>query len=381
MNTPKNVANLLQDISAVALASDDALFSMPPQVYCDEDLLTLERERIFRRDWVCVGRADEIRDPGDYFTSDLDSVPILVVRQKDGSILALVNVCAHRATIVATGTGCARAFVCPYHAWTYALDGTLLQAPRMGKDFDSAGVGMTQAQLTEWNGFLFVSLDPDARPLLPRIVSLDHAVADYRIDKMRTLHRETFIWNCNWKILVENGLEAYHINATHTDTLAQVAPVSKVRMVDGPADCFHYTSGLSDSFVPDKPDPKIAIANPDIDEARQREAVVGGIFPSFVFSVSGDWVWWISMQPISARSVRVDHGLCGLFDIDQDLIDRNHPNLYFLDLALAFNEEDRVRVEAVQRGAESGLARQSRLSPLEAATKRLAAYLTQSLEN
>ncbi len=123
--------------SVVARRFEDAV-AMPPSVYTDEGFGERELERIFRREWICVGRAGAVAKPGDYLTCELAGQPIAVVRDRDGELRAFSNVCLHRMSTLLEGTGNARAIVCPYHAWTYNLDGTLRAAPHMDKTTASA---------------------------------------------------------------------------------------------------------------------------------------------------------------------------------------------------------------------------------------------------
>jgi len=374
------LSKILDQIRTLAAAPEAQATTLPPSAYVSPALLERERTHLFARDWICVGRDDEIMSAGCYFTTAVNGAPIIVIRQKDASIAAFLNVCAHRASILVEGTGCVRAITCPYHAWSYGINGRLLNAPRMGDGFDPASVALQPVRLTLWNGFIFISLADSPSPLAPRLAGLDRAIAAYGVGDMRSLHRDTFVWRCNWKILVENGLEAYHLSATHPRTLAPVSPVSRVAMQPGPPDYFHYIAGLADGYAPPPADPATAIPQPHLTDHERRTAIVGGVFPGLVFSVASDWLWWIAMQPISPGEVRIDHGLCGPFALDPAAIDPSHPSLYFLGLAAAFNEEDRLRTESVQRGAESGYGRQSPLSPLETGTHRLAQYLADRLK-
>ena len=107
---------------------------MPPAVYTSEAVTAAELERIFARDWICVGRAEALKKPGDYLTYDLAGQPVVVLRDNDGAIRAMSNVCLHRMSTLLTGSGRRKVIVCPYHAWTYDLDGTLRDAPYMDQN-------------------------------------------------------------------------------------------------------------------------------------------------------------------------------------------------------------------------------------------------------
>jgi phenylpropionate dioxygenase-like ring-hydroxylating dioxygenase large terminal subunit len=141
--------------------------TIPFDWYSDPSVLRLERDRIFRRTWQYAGRADQVAEPGAYFTCDLGGIPIVVVRGEDGTLRGFHNVCRHRGSLVCEGEGKRASLQCPYHAWTYALDGTLRAAPRsdLVPGFDKDELGLRPAAVGSWGPFVFVNPDPDAVPL------------------------------------------------------------------------------------------------------------------------------------------------------------------------------------------------------------------------
>lgn len=122
---------LLAGIRRIAVGPPEKLYSLPPEAYTSSELLALEQKEIFRREWICVGRAEEIPERGDYFTTHVDTAPLIVVRGGDGRISAFSAVCLHRMSVLAAGAGNTEAFVCPYHGWTYDIAGRLTGAPGM----------------------------------------------------------------------------------------------------------------------------------------------------------------------------------------------------------------------------------------------------------
>ena len=121
-----------KDLDSSVLPIDTAE-TLPPECYTDDDFYNFEKEAVFNHEWLCVGREDWVKNPGDYFTTTIIDEPIIVVRDKDGAVRAMSSVCQHRAMLVAEGHGNTRGFVCAYHHWTYGLDGSLVSAPAMGK--------------------------------------------------------------------------------------------------------------------------------------------------------------------------------------------------------------------------------------------------------
>jgi choline monooxygenase len=344
--------------------------------YTSPDWLSLERREIFRREWICLGRSSEFPQAGDYRTYEIDHVPLMVVRRRGGELAAMSTVCAHRMALVAEGAGCAKGFVCPYHGWSYDLEGRLISAPRMPSDFSRGGRGLQQLALEEWNGFVYINLDRDARPLGKRLEPLTRLLAPYHMERMPALMRRRHVWRTNWKILVENFLEAYHVNVTHPDSLAPFAPPPGVKMLPGEPGFQFYQHRMADDFKPVPLDPRIGIPNEELSDDEKQMAYIGCVFPSHVFSVTWDAIFWLTILPIGVGEIEVDVGLAGPFKLPAgETPDPDHPNLYYLRLIEAVNEEDRLRVEAVQRGALSGFGGQGILHPHEATISGFIAYL------
>jgi len=194
--------------------------------YTDADVLGAEEDRIFARSWQYVGHAGRLARAGDHFTTTLGRTPIVVTRAEDDVLRALVNVCRHRGCVVADGAGNRSTLQCPYHAWTYALDGTLRAAPRA--DFDVSEVSLEPVQLDRWGPFLFANADVEAAPLAEALASVPDEVVECGIDvgALRFHHRAEWTIEANWKIACENFLECYHCPVAHKgfSALVDVSP-------------------------------------------------------------------------------------------------------------------------------------------------------------
>ena len=193
--------------------------TLPFDWYSNPDVLRLERERIFRSAWQYAGRADQVAEPGSFLTCDAVGVPVVVVRDKEGSLRAFLNVCRHRGSVVCEGEGSRETLQCPYHAWTYNLDGSLRAAPRTEREegFDKSQLGLVQVQVDAWGPFVFVNADPGAPPLAEHLGELPELVTAAGLDlgSLRFLHRATSEYEANWKICCENFLECYHCQVAH----------------------------------------------------------------------------------------------------------------------------------------------------------------------
>jgi choline monooxygenase len=192
--------------------------TLPWSWYVDPAVLQLEQERIFRRFWQYVGRTDEIEEPGSYQTTRAGNVPVLLVRDGEGTLRAFLNVCRHRGSIVCKGSGKRETLQCPYHAWTYALDGRLIAAPRADREGGiEEGLGLLQLQLDTWGPFVFVNPDQDAAPLADVLEDIPERIAEAGIDvdDLRFIRRAEAEYAANWKICSENFLECYHCPVAH----------------------------------------------------------------------------------------------------------------------------------------------------------------------
>jgi phenylpropionate dioxygenase-like ring-hydroxylating dioxygenase large terminal subunit len=141
--------------------------TLPASWYSDPEILRHEQEAIFKRTWQYAGRSDQVAEPGDWFTTTAGTIPVVLTRDKSGSINAFVNVCRHRGHVVASGSGHRGTLQCPYHAWTYDLEGQLQRAKHTDDlvDFEPAENSLVPVRCETWQGFVFLSLEPAARPL------------------------------------------------------------------------------------------------------------------------------------------------------------------------------------------------------------------------
>ncbi len=190
-----------------------ALRTLPWSWYSDPDVLRREQERIFRRAWQYVGHAGQVQDVGDRFAAWAGDVPVLVVRAEDG-LRAFLNVCRHRGSLLAESAGTGKSIQCPYHAWTYALDGSLRAAPRSEREegFEAEGLSLLPLRLETWGPFCFVNPDAEATPLAETLGPLPDLVP---VDELVFHSRDEYELAANWKIGCENYLECYHCPVAH----------------------------------------------------------------------------------------------------------------------------------------------------------------------
>ena len=212
--------------------------TLPYGWYTDPQILARERERIFLPAWQYVGHTGELARPG-YFAADAARTPIVVTRDRDGVLRGFLNVCRHRGFALADGKQSRETLQCPYHAWTYGLDGRLRKAPRSEEepDFPQDELGLVPIAVDTWGPFVFANVGPDPEPLADALGSLPAQVAELGLDVDSLVHHSR--WEAeiaaNWKIVSENFLECYHCQVAHPafSELVDTSPENYVLSTDG----------------------------------------------------------------------------------------------------------------------------------------------------
>lgn len=195
--------------------------TLPGWCYVSPEWYQREIDTLFRRDWLCIGRAEQIAKAGEFFTIELAGQPLIVVRDDAGAVRVHSAICRHRGAVVAEGQGRCRAFVCPYHGWTYAIDGRLVGTPgdpppmAGAEGFERSQYGLTPIRAETWGGFVFVTFNAGAVPLVEWLGDLPAYLADYRLEDFQWTHRDVYDVECNWKVWLENAFENYHVMTIH----------------------------------------------------------------------------------------------------------------------------------------------------------------------
>lgn len=366
-----DLSTLLAEIGRTAALPFEQATTLPSGAYTDPAFTALEVEKLFAADWICVGRTDEIPEPGDYLTHRIVETPVMVMRQADGSIKALVNACRHRSSELLSGSGHVAKIVCPYHAWSYDLTGDLKMAPFMGKHFDKSGVCLPELRTDEWEGWLYVTLDADVAPIAQRLGSLSQRVENYRMDEQVNVHRGNEVWDCNWKSLAENFTESYHLFSSHKDSLQPFTPTQGVWCEPGDAGWNIHWMDTS------RPQDKLW---DDLDDATRATFPLMHAFPCHVFSLSLNRGFWMSLQPDGPHRVRVLWGVT----VHRSVLPEDAEALAALkaEIATTFdavNMEDRTIVESIARSLKSPHAAQGRLGEKERTLWEFWRYLAHTL--
>ena len=309
--------------------------TLPWSWYSDPEILRREQERIFRRAWQYVGHAGQLKDVGDRFAAWAGDVPVLVVRAEDG-IRAFLNVCRHRGSLLAESEGSGKTIQCPYHAWTYGLDGSLRAAPRSEREvgFETEGLSLVPMRLETWGPFLFVNPDADAAPLAETLGPLPELVP---VDGLVFHARDEYELAANWKIGCENYLECYHCPVAH--------------------------KGFSAAYDVDPDEYRLEPTGEHVlsQFAHTREAGGQGqfhfVWPNLKINVLAGTAN-LSIGPLLPAGPERSAGFLDYFfasDADDEWVEE----------LLAFDRqvggEDRVLVERVQKGVRSGIINEGRL--------------------
>ena len=213
----KSLADLLNQYDAGA-ALEEA-YTIPASWYVEERMEQAERGNVFGCNWIAVGRLDQVQKEGQFFTVEVAGEPLVVVRGADGELRAFYNVCRHHAAAVANvPCGTVQHLRCPYHGWTYGLDGTLKGAPEFAGvcNFDRAANGLVPVRVGMWEQFVFISLDEKALELKEWLGDLPERVAPLAIGSLNFFERKSYTLDCNWKVYVDNYLDGgYHVPHLH----------------------------------------------------------------------------------------------------------------------------------------------------------------------
>ena len=352
------VADLIANVS-VPFAQARA---MPPGVYTSQAFLAHEVADVFAKEWVSVGRASSLAKPGDYLTYELAGQPILVIRDGDNKLRAMSNVCLHRMSTLLEGTGNKRQIVCPYHAWTYGLDGTLRAAPAMtlNESFCREHYKLPAVRCEEWLGWIMVTLNPEALPVAQSLAGVQALIDDFGMEHYVETFRETDVWNTNWKILAENFMESYHLPVCHAGTIGGLSKLEEMDCPPGLA-AFNYHTILKDDRL------KIALAHPNNTRMvgdRRRTTFLLAVYPSLLVTLTPGYFWYLSLHPKGVNQVHIIFG----GGMSPDFVNDPDSRLHFAQLKTLLdkvNVEDRGCTEKVFRGVSAGAAKAGHLSHLE----------------
>jgi len=305
---------MLQTFEASVVPLNEASI-LPPVLYTSPDFYEFERRAIFDREWLCLGRTDQIPNEGDWLQVTLIDEPLLVVRGKGSQFHVLSAVCQHRGMVLAEGKGNSTRFLCPYHHWCYALDGRLIGAPEMESavGFDKTRHGLPSLPVEIWNGFIFTTFNSEPKPLSQSLERLTGLLENFKLDDCHTVVDETYSdlpWN--WKVMFENFNDGYHANKLHKG-IGNHVPSEKAEFFDlspeeGHVTRINYATLKDPSFTPNFKCVLPVFAGLTDDE--RHRVMFALIPPTLGLAVTPDSITYFIIDPKSADKIDILIGYC-----------------------------------------------------------------------
>lgn len=363
--------------------------TLPQAVYTSESYFQFERQNTLSSGWMCVAHVSQVKEPGSYLAVDLLSEPMVVVRQEDMSIRVLSRVCPHRAADIMHDcfdkprAGATKRFSCPYHAWSFGLDGKLKAAPEMqaSSGFNVSDWGLSSFRAEVWEGFIFVNVDGTAPPLAEQYADFQKVIAPWNAAELEVAI--TLDWECdfNWKVMIENWMESYHHMGAHHDTLQRTMPARTTWTEAENPGFIHCHLPFNSKAVQQVHEELESAAEPPgfklipgLSVERQLEWGLFLGYPCFMFLTMRDRVLWYRLLPISATRCRVE---------TMTLITKeNFADDHFSEVIASetkmlsdFHTQDMQVNTAVQRGLASNKSVRGRLCVLEEPVWLIQRYL------
>ncbi len=312
---------------------------LPPAAFTTPAVYDLEMQRIFARAWVHVADITDVRAPGDFVAATIGTTPVVIVRDHDGAIRGFLNACRHRGATVAEGRGnCGRQLRCPYHAWSYGLDGRLIGVPSR-EEFQGCELGamsLVPVRTATAGPMIFACLDAESPSFEVWSGELGAALARARGDEMELAFEYVYDVDVNWKVYVENGLEGYHVAIVH-DVLNDFVATETARHF------FEPWSSYTHAFI--KPEYRTMVPSlAHLSEEEHTFVRFGHVFPNLIPVIAPAEFSYLRIDPVAperirltARSFDLGGELAGLRDFRRDALDRT-------------NQQDIGVVTKVQRG-------------------------------
>jgi len=283
--------------------------TLPGEYFISDEIFREERERIFRQRWLYAGHVSEIPEPGDWFLYELDTESVVVVRDRDGAVRAHHNLCRHRGSRICVGArgSSPSGLQCPYHAWTYELDGRLRAAPNTAElpDFERGDYPLLPVHLAEWQGLLFLSFGEAPVPFEEAMSPLAGRFERWRMGELRSVHRTVYDVEANWKLFFHNYSECYHCPTVHPH-LNKLTPyrntdndLEEGAVLGGPMWMTHQDGSMTMGGE------RCAPLLPGLAEADRGHVLYYILFPSMFLSLHPDYVLVHRAQSLAIDRTRI----------------------------------------------------------------------------
>jgi phenylpropionate dioxygenase-like ring-hydroxylating dioxygenase large terminal subunit len=362
-----------------AVESPKHAITLPPEAYGSDELFADEVDRIFKRGWIPLCRVEQIATPGSYYSIDILGTPLVVTRDRKSEIRVLSRNCTHRWMEVCSGAGEANVLQCPYHLWSFGLDGHLAGAPEMknSPDFDRTDYPLKKFRHDVWKGFVFVNFDGNAEPVAGQMAALEPIVDAYDFENYQTVEQTDWgVCDWDWKIMVDNFMECYHHMGPHRGSLEDEFPAN-----------MSYTGDVGDYFTtmwsqqspghPAEP-PFMAPGADTLTPGHSHKLLIFIAYPLLQVSLGPGFMYWLKTLPLGAGKIELQLDICmspaalAASDLDGR---RNQLVKSICDI----HREDIDVCTAVQRAVRSGVSSTGRLSRLERPLWEFQRYLGREL--
>jgi len=371
--------NLHRQLSEVSSDGNSSL-GIPPACYADEALLALEQRAVFLEGWVALGRVDRWPNSGDYSAMDIAGEPLIVVRNKHGELKAFANSCRHRASRMLSGDGNCKKIKCPFHWWTYDLDGRLKVYSRMesATNFNPDEFGLVEFRVAERHGFAWLSFSQKPPTLDEWLGDFEDFHQPWELEQWRTTRVREFDVDCNWKTFIEVFNEYYHLPMVHPDSINWLYPEPDA--ADQTSGRYTTQFGATEG-VAALLEPAQQFALPAAKGLQGRLAKgtrYTWVYPNLTYALSQDSMWIYQAFPLAAARCHVIQTVCFPADsVELDDFEQRAQHYYDrIDAAIA---EDLPFLLQQQDGLASKFARQGRFSALEPSVARFAYWYAQQL--
>ena len=339
---------------AQALAPFGESRMLPRAAYVDPAVFEWEKRHMFGSGWLCAGRSDQVAAPGDMHAEPVGAGSVLLTRAEDGELHAFANTCRHRGhELLPCGASAQqKVIICPYHSWTYALNGDLRAAAgfKHRPGFVTAEWGLVELPVAEWHGLVFVDESRQAEPLAAGLGSLDELIAPYELERLVVAGQHTYDAAANWKILTENYHECYHCPVIHPE-LCKVSPPRSGENLSAPGIWVGGWMDLRDGMATMSLDGSSrGVPLRGLDATTLRSVLYVGIFPNVLVSLHPDYVMVHRLIPLAPNRTKIE---CTWAFAPESLAQPGFDPGYAVEFWDITNQQDWHACESVQRGLSS----------------------------
>lgn len=354
-----------EEIRGIREGVDGIKRSLPARFYHDEAIYRHEVEHVLKKNWLCVGRWDRAQHPGDYFTCNMFGESIVIVRDHDHALHALVNVCQHRwSQVVPDGSGNTQLLTCPYHRWSYNLDGTLRGVsvqPLPG--LDTKACRMPALRTEEWQGFIFINFDADARPLAPQLAAVNPLLERHNAAGYRHHHAVDYESTWNWKYSFETGYEGYHHAGLHNERFNHIEPASGARPLDLGETCGAYAVPFADNIPKEETRPFGLAPGMKEEDPKEIDTFIA-VYPGLILFCNSYQLTYILTEhrgvAVNTCSTRQSFAPWAL-----DAPNAQEMLTFFTELTTDIQNEDTYGCQMLQKGIRSRTNTGGYIHPLE----------------